>query len=142
MPRPPHGFPRFLGFDSKTVQRCKGVHFIDLGESFPTSIYLQNLASTQPRTSLVKFARSPRTDRPGTCTNCRNQPFALRPKRQIPGHFFGSTNVSEGAAHQCTAKCSSGCTAHRKGMKIGHHAARGIIAGKVGSLARSVLALA
>ena len=26
-------------------ERCKGVHCVDLGESFPTSIYLQNLAS-------------------------------------------------------------------------------------------------
>ena len=45
--------------------QCKGVHCVDLGESFPTSIYLHNLASIQPRMSLVKFARSPRTDRPG-----------------------------------------------------------------------------
>ena len=91
---PPHGFPRFLGFDSKTVQRsalcrsrrelsnepvfpgldqdlfppmvflvfwdsipkrCKGVHCLDLGESFPTSIYLQKSASIQPRTSPSKF---------------------------------------------------------------------------------------
>ena len=44
------------------LELCKGVHCVDLGESFPTSIYLQNLASMQPRTSLVKFARSPRTD--------------------------------------------------------------------------------
>ena len=48
-------------------ERCKGVHCVDLGESFPTiaiptSISLQNLASIQPRTSLVKFARSPCTD--------------------------------------------------------------------------------
>ena len=43
-------------------ERCKGVHCVDLGESFQTHIYLQNLASIQPRTSLVKFARSPRTD--------------------------------------------------------------------------------
>ena len=42
-------------------ERWKGVHCVDLGESFPTSIYLQNLASIQPITSLVKFARSPRT---------------------------------------------------------------------------------
>ena len=41
------------------------MHCVDLGESFPPSIYLQNLASLQPRTSLAKFARSPRTDRPG-----------------------------------------------------------------------------
>ena len=46
-------------------ERCKGVHCVDLGESFPTSIYLQNLASIQPRTSPFKFARSPRTDPPG-----------------------------------------------------------------------------
>ena len=41
------------------------VHCVNLGESFPTSIYLQNLASIQPRTSLVKLARSPCTDPPG-----------------------------------------------------------------------------
>ena len=28
-------------------KRCKGVHCVDFGESFPTSIYLQNLASTE-----------------------------------------------------------------------------------------------
>ena len=33
--------------------------------AIPTSIHLQNLASIQPRTIFVKFARSPRTDRPG-----------------------------------------------------------------------------
>ena len=54
------------------------MHCVDLGESFLnllfeldsysneyllfTSIYLQNLASMQPRTSLVKFARSPCTE--------------------------------------------------------------------------------
>ena len=41
------------------------MHCVDLGESFPTSIYLQTLASIHPRTSLKKFARSPRTDPPG-----------------------------------------------------------------------------
>ena len=34
------------------------MHFVDLGESFPTSTYLQNLASIQPRTSLTKFESS------------------------------------------------------------------------------------
>ena len=41
------------------------MHCVDLGESFPTTIFLQNLASIQPRTSPFKFARSPRTDPPG-----------------------------------------------------------------------------
>ena len=34
--------------------------------NFSTTPWRQNLASIQPRTSLVKFARSPRTDPPGT----------------------------------------------------------------------------
>ena len=34
------------------------MHCVDLGESFPTHIYLQSLASMQPRTSPVKFAGS------------------------------------------------------------------------------------
>ena len=38
----PHGFP---GFWDSIPKRCKGVHCVDLGESFPTSIYSQNLAS-------------------------------------------------------------------------------------------------
>ena len=49
-------------FDEKIEirERCKGVHCVDLGESFPTHILLQNLASIQLLTSPVKFARSPR----------------------------------------------------------------------------------
>ena len=38
---------------------------VDLVKSFPTHIFLQNLASMQPSTSPFKFARSPRTDPPG-----------------------------------------------------------------------------
>ena len=43
----------FLVFWDSIPKRCKGVHCVDLGESFPTSIYLQNLASIQPRTSPI-----------------------------------------------------------------------------------------
>ena len=35
----------------------QGVHCVDLGGRLLTRIYLQNLASIQPRTSPVKFAR-------------------------------------------------------------------------------------
>ena len=34
------------------------MHCVDVGESFQTNIFLQNLASIQPRTGPVKFARS------------------------------------------------------------------------------------
>ena len=61
----------FLFFWDSIPKRCKGVHCVDLGESFPTiliptHIFLHNLASIQPLTSPFKFARSPRTDPPGT----------------------------------------------------------------------------
>ena len=40
------------------AELCKGVHCVDLDESFQTHIYLQNLASIQPRTSPLKFVGS------------------------------------------------------------------------------------
>ena len=43
------------------------VHCVDLGESFPTHIFLQNLALIQLGMSPVKFACSPRTDPPERC---------------------------------------------------------------------------
>ena len=43
-------------------KRCKGVHCVDIDESFPTSIYLQNLASIQPRTSPKKFGKTGKLD--------------------------------------------------------------------------------
>ena len=47
------------------LELCKGVHCVDLGESFQTHIYLQNLASIQPRTSPVKSVRTAFSDSPG-----------------------------------------------------------------------------
>ena len=36
------------------LELCKGVHCVDLDESFQTHTYLQNFVSIQPRTSPVK----------------------------------------------------------------------------------------
>ena len=47
-----------FGSNVDIEERCKGVHCVDIGESFPTSIYLQNLASIQPRTSPKKFGKT------------------------------------------------------------------------------------
>ena len=47
--------PFFPIFRQWIPKRCKGVHCVDLGESFPTSIYSQKSASVQPRTSPSKF---------------------------------------------------------------------------------------
>ena len=38
-----------------SLEPCKGLHCVDLGESFQTHVYLQNSASIQPRTSPLKF---------------------------------------------------------------------------------------
>ena len=61
---------------------CKGVHCADLGESFQMSISLQTLASIQPRTILVKFARSPSTDPPGD--NFASHIFSARTAKHVP----------------------------------------------------------
>ena len=42
------------------LELCKGLHCVDLDESFPTHIYLQIFVSIQPRTSPVKSPRSRR----------------------------------------------------------------------------------
>ena len=43
--------------DEKLIPReqCKGKYCVALVKSFQMNIYLQNLASIQPRTSLLKF---------------------------------------------------------------------------------------
>ena len=56
-------FGKFLQFffeKNVILELCKGVYyyFVDLCESFQTHIYLQNLASIQPRTSPLKFVGS------------------------------------------------------------------------------------
>ena len=51
------------------LKLCKGVHCVNLVKRFRTHIYLQNLASIQPRTSPLEFAASrdtlPRQRSPG-----------------------------------------------------------------------------
>ena len=86
------------------------MHCVDLGESFPTSIYLQNLASIQPslppppppppRTSLVKIARSPRTDPQGYT-------MTLRLLHRLGANLnaadtYGRTPVHDASINGCT----------------------------------------
>ena len=47
----------------------KYVHLVDLVKSFPTNIYLQNLASIQKRTSPVQFAYLAEKSRIGSISN-------------------------------------------------------------------------
>ena len=74
----------------------KHANLVDLGESFPTHIYLQKSASIQPRTIPVKFARSPCTDPPGALLAAPphvllGEPFpALRPLQLVRLHSRGA----------------------------------------------------
>ena len=71
----------------------KGVNSVDLGESFQTHTYLQNLASIQPRTSPVKFAASRET---GPTPRAK----AWRAEVQNPRLFFNKfDNIFENASH-------------------------------------------
>ena len=47
----------------------KHVNLVDLVKSFPTNIYLQNLASIQKRTSPVKFAHLAEKSGKGSTSN-------------------------------------------------------------------------
>ena len=78
-------------FDKKNeiAELCKGVHCVDLGESFQKHIYSQILASIQPRTSPLKFARSP--------------PLGLaRNRRGLPPHAPAPTHPHTYTCHRLT----------------------------------------
>ena len=91
-------------FDRKIEirKRCKGVHCVDLGESFPTNIYLQNLASIQPRTSPTKTI--PDTPIP-------TPPPPLKPalnwqhSANVCKLFKGSFSAVSGEANLCKSIC-------------------------------------
>ena len=47
----------------------KHVNLVDLGKSFPTNIYLQNLASIQKRTSHIQFDNFDEKSEEGSISN-------------------------------------------------------------------------
>ena len=51
--------------------RCKGVHCVDLGESFPTSIYLHNLASIEPSGGAHRPQEAPRCNFKPSAVPCQ-----------------------------------------------------------------------
>ena len=66
----------------------KHVNLVDLVKSFPTNIYLQNLASIQKRTSPVKFAHLAEKSGKGSISNLstKQRTYALQasPKSDNP----------------------------------------------------------
>ena len=62
----------------------KHVNLVDLVKSFPTNIYLQNLASIQKRTSPVKFAHLAEKSGKGSISNLSTKvPSREDPKGRV-----------------------------------------------------------
>ena len=84
------------------LEQCTGVHCVDLGKSFQTHIYLQNLASIQPRTSPVKFAASRESS-----TAARGRPQAPR-RDQAPGRADPTVAATEARRRTRAVRDSEG----------------------------------
>ena len=60
----------------------KHVNLVDLVKSFPTNIYLQNLASIQKRTSPVKFAHLAEKSGKGSISNLSTKARTVRARER------------------------------------------------------------
>ena len=69
----------------------KHVNLVDLVKSFPTNIYLQNLASIQKRTSPVKFAHLAEKSGKGSISNLSTK---VRGPRSAPENCLGDGSAS------------------------------------------------
>ena len=67
----------------------KHVNLVDLVKSFPTNIYLQNLASIQKRTSPIKFAHLAEKSEKGSISN-----LSTKDATGQPGKHAGAGNPS------------------------------------------------
>ena len=72
----------------------KHVNLVDLVKSFPTNIYLQNLASIQKRTSPVKFAHLVEKSGKGSISNLSTK-VTLTP-RLVPGLLVAASKARQG----------------------------------------------
>ena len=70
----------------------KHVNLVDLVKSFPTNIYLQNLASIQKRTSPVKFAHLAEKSGKGSISNLSTKVLSAERYWQL-----GSSNSNSAA---------------------------------------------
>ena len=71
------------------------MHCVDLGESFPTSIYLQKSAAIQPRTSPSKFRVKFNSIFIRLLIHRPKRPAVVKPKQQIPALTRSPTSGAE-----------------------------------------------
>ena len=68
----------------------KHVNLVDLIKSFPTNIYLQNLASMQKRTSPLNFAHLAEKSEKGSISNLSTKPPAAERRGGTSSPFRGN----------------------------------------------------
>ena len=73
----------------------KHVNLVDLVKSFPTNIYLQNLASIQKRTSPVKFAHFAEKSENGSVSNLSTKVGQLQRLRDLNLNFEDCSELSD-----------------------------------------------
>ena len=77
----------------------KHANLVDLVKSFPTNIYLQNLASIQKRTSPVKFAHLAEKSGKGSISNLSTKASAR------PRTAWSRSNPGRGERPQAERSC-------------------------------------
>ena len=82
----------------------KHANLVDLVKSFPTNIYLQNLASIQKRTSPVKFAHLAEKSGKGSISNLSTKVMGvyLKSSSSLYQHMDGLSKIEKTAP--CTFK--------------------------------------
>ena len=75
----------------------KHVNLVDFVKSFPTNIFLQNLASIQKTTSPIKFAHLAEKSGKGSISNLSTKVWTLTSERYVCEDESGNEYLSEGA---------------------------------------------
>ena len=74
----------------------KHVNLVDLVKSFPTNIFLQNLASIQKRPSPMKFAHLSEKSEEGSISNLSTKAEAAEKKEEAPAENTpGNTSLTQ-----------------------------------------------
>ena len=73
----------------------KHVNLVDLVRSFPTNIFLQNLASTQQRTSLIKFDHLDEKSEQGSISNLSTKVGSSTVRPPLPANRVGRLSVDQ-----------------------------------------------
>ena len=71
----------------------KHVNLVDLVKSFPTNIYLQNLASIQKRTNPIKFAHLAEKSEKGSISNLSTKVLPVARKPGLPEDLGAEATV-------------------------------------------------